>query len=166
MHWPISNGGASTHFQNFPYFSNAGRYESGWVVSKSNTSCAERMTPGSARITVFRADAIAHALFKACSDFKQDQGEPLGRRGNRSSGGLLRLRLLKAPTISVKGFPAGPLPTCPKRQCFCDALNRNRGRRNADDLPLAYLSDDRSFLGRSVSGFCCTISCQYTRMYH
>ena len=127
MHWPISNGGASTHFQNFPYFSNAGRYESGWVVSKSNTSCAERMTPGSARITVFRADAIAHALFKACSDFKQDQGEPLGRRGNRSSGGLLRLRLLKAPTISVNGFPAGPLPTCPNRQCLCrDALTTHR----------------------------------------
>jgi len=27
VHWPMSNGGASTHFQNFLYFSNAGRYE-------------------------------------------------------------------------------------------------------------------------------------------
>lgn len=76
---------------------------------------------------------LVQSLFKACSDFKrQDQGEPLGRRGNRSSGGLLRLRLLNAPTISVNGFPAGPLPTCPNRLCFCrDALNRNRGVRNA-----------------------------------
>jgi hypothetical protein len=44
-------------------------------------------------------------------------------------------------------LPAGPLPTWPNPQRFCrDALNRNRGRRNAHrDSPLAHLSEDRSF---------------------
>jgi hypothetical protein len=56
----MSNGGASTHFQNFPYFSNAVRYEGGWGVSKSNTPVRRAWI--SVRITVFRADAIARAI--------------------------------------------------------------------------------------------------------
>lgn len=44
-------------------------------------------------------------------------------------------------------LPAGPLPTWPNPQRFCrDALNRNRGRRNAHrDSPSAHLSGDRNF---------------------
>jgi hypothetical protein len=52
---------------------------------------------------------LVQSLFKACSDFKrQDQSEPLGRRGRIGLGGLLRLWAFKPPTISVSGFRLGP----------------------------------------------------------
>lgn len=165
MHWPISNGGASRHFQNFPYFSNAGRYEvRGGCVSKSNTSCAERMTAGSVSgLQCFAPMRLpVQSLFKACSDFKrQDHGEtaPSARRIGLGYG-CSRLRL-----CGSMAFPQRPLPTWPNRSCFCrDAFESEP--RSAERLPgltATYLSDDRSFRGRSVSGFCCTISCQYTR---
>jgi hypothetical protein len=38
----------------------------------------------------------------------------------------------QAPDYIGQWLPARPLPTCPNRQCFChDALNQNRGLRNA-----------------------------------
>lgn len=120
-------------FSKFSLFFEYGPVRGGRCVSKSNTSCAERMTPGSASgLQCFAPMRLpVQSLFKACSDFKrQDHGETARSARRIGLGGSYGL--LKAPTISVNGFPARPLPTWPNRSCFCrDALNRNRGRRNA-----------------------------------